>query len=160
MALGVLGFRTTMGLSHIAALRLLTRSAAALTACSLIACSSSNQVASPRVMLVQDDEFVLTGTIDERPPTDGACVAGAPKHMLKLVEPLKTRITLRATSGAAPLTGAVLTLTNVDSKKTICAAMKTDGAPAILAAEVPVGTYAIGVAGEVTRRYEIYWEQR
>lgn len=112
-------------------------------------------------MLVQDEEFVLTGTTDEAQPATKTCSAGAPKHYLKIIEPTKAKITLRGTNGAAPLAGAVMSLTNVASKTTLCVAMKDDGAPAVLPAELPIGTYAIGVQGaDKARRYEILWEQR
>ena len=146
-----------MPLSHVNALPLLE---IALTALASTACASSSTPAQPRVMLVQDEEFVLTGTTDPS-VRKTACTAGTPKHYLKVLEPTKAKITLRGTNGAAPLTGAVMTVTNVDSHATLCAAMRDDGSPAILPAELDIGTYAIAVSGDQPpRRYEILWEQR
>jgi len=147
-----------MAFSYLAA-----RFVGAALALAAFGCASTRSVAvpQPRVVLVQDDEFVLTGTIDEKPPQATGCVpAGSPKHIIKLIEPLKAKMTLRGTNGAAPLVGAVMSVTNVESRKTICAEMKDDGRPAILPAEFPSGTYEIAVAGNEPRRYEILWEQR
>jgi hypothetical protein len=147
-----------MSVSHITVLPLL-----ALVLGPIAGCASGvpGTASSPRVMLVQDDEFVLTGTTDPQ-LAQGTCVAGTPKHLLRLIEPTKAKLTLRGTNGAAPLDSAVMSLTNIESKQTLCVAMNHD-TPAVLPAELSVGTYAISVNGTVTdqpRRYEILWEQR
>lgn len=131
---------------------------AVLVVAQLAGCGSAGPV-SPRVMLVQDEEFTLSGTSDPT-PTQRACSEGTPKHLLRILEPTKAKLTLRGTNGASPLTAAMISLTNVESKKTICAAMKAGGAPAVLPAELPVGTYSIAVTAEQSQRYEISWEQR
>jgi hypothetical protein len=146
-----------MTLSHVTALPLL---AIALTALASTGCAASGTASQPRVVLVQDEEFVLTGTTDPS-VRKTACTAGTPKHYIKLIEPLKAKITLRGTNGAAPLTGAVMSVTNVDSHATLCATMRDDGTPAVIPAELDIGTYAIAVSGDQPpRRYEILWEQR
>ena len=140
-------------------LRLSALPFALIAAVPLTGCASGAGPASPRVMLVQDDEFTLSGTSDSI-AAQRACAEGTPKHLLRILEPTKAKLTLRSTNGASPLTAGMMSLTNVESKKTICAAMKQDGSPAVLPAELPVGTYSIAVTAEQSQRYEISWEQR
>jgi hypothetical protein len=140
---------------------------ATLMVSGLVGCASTPKAATPaaavggsRVVVLFDEDIMLTGTTD---PRDAASTCGpaASRHVVKLNDSTKSRLTLRATQGAAPLEGAILRVTHLDTKKTWCASLT--GSTAMLAPgePMPSGLYAVQVStpnGE-ERRYEILWEQ-
>lgn len=141
--------------------------ASTIATLALTGCASTPKTTQPaaavggsRVVVLYDEDIMLTGTTDPRDAA-GTCGPAAARHVVKLNESTKSRLTLRATQGAAPLTGAILRVTHLDSKRTWCASLA--GSTALIAPgePMPSGMYAVQVStpnGE-ERRYEILWEQ-
>jgi hypothetical protein len=120
--------------------------------------SAPSHVGSARVVTVYDDDILLTGITDAE--QRASCAPAEPKHVVELPEASKSKVTLRATHGAAPLAGATLRVTHLGTKQTWCATMKGDAVTAVLPGQFPSGLYALQVSeGGEARRYEILWEQ-
>jgi hypothetical protein len=131
-------------------------------------CASSNanvpagSTGTARVVVVYDEDILLTGTTDGRKvETAKACAPAEPKHVVELPEPSKAKVTLRATEGATPLEGATLRVTNLETKQTWCATMSEDHATLVPPDQLPAGQYAVSVVEGQSEphRYEILWQQ-
>ena len=146
------------------ALFVLTACAAVVLGTGAAGCASRgaapSQIDGARVVTVYDEDILLTGTTDGH-DSASTCAPAEPKHVVQLPEASRSKITLRATGGASPLTGATLRVTHLGTKQTWCATMKNDAVTAVLPAQFPRGLYAVSVSegpGE-PHRYEILWEQ-
>ena len=71
-------------------------------------------------------------------------------------------IILQPQDGEGPLPKTMLHVTHVESNQTWCVMTRDDGSPALVGGELPMGTYAVAVAGmrgAQPRRYEVRIEK-
>jgi hypothetical protein len=122
----------------------------------------SKEVGNARIVVVYDEDVLLTGATDgQSVPAAAACAPSEPKHVVELPEPSKAKVTLRATDGAGELQGATLRVTSIATKQTWCATMKGDHTTIATKDQLPSGLYAVSVVEQRPQphRYEILWEQ-
>lgn len=134
----------------------------AATAIALAGCASSsaNIPAGVPVHTLAAERLVMRGVA---PATlaNPACTAAAPTkpaHLMELSEDTRATVLLTPQAGEGPLPIAMLHMTHLESNKTWCVMTKEDGTPAVVAGELPMGTYAVAVAemrGNEPRRYEL-----
>lgn len=115
---------------------------------------------NPRVVVVYDEDVLLTGTTDGATASAAACSPAEEKHVVEVTEALPVKVILRATDGAAPLAGATLHVTSLETKQTWCAMMKDDFALIAPPEAMPRGLYAVSVTAPSAepQRYEILWK--
>lgn len=117
-------------------------------------------VGNARVVVVYDEDILLTGITDGRPEAP-TCAPAQPNHVVELPEPGKAKVTLRATDGAQPLINGTLHITHLGTKQTWCATMIDDAVTLAPPGQLPKGLYAVSVSDAYAQqhRYEILWQQ-
>jgi hypothetical protein len=136
----------------------------ALGVASLVGCAGSIPIpADARVESMQTDKMVLRGeaaaSVDNPSCQTNALPA---RHFVKLNEDLNGHFLVRPAAGESALKLAVLHITNLESGKSWCVQAGADGAPAMIGAEFPQGTYAVSVTEGRTsapHRYELVVEK-
>jgi hypothetical protein len=116
------------------------------------------------VMALIADNMTLHG-VAPASLSNPACTAEAPAkpaHLFELSESAHATVILRPRAGDGPLPISMLHLTNIETSRTWCVMTKSDGSPAVLASDLPAGTYAVAVAemhGSEPRAYEVKIEK-
>jgi len=91
------------------------------------------------------------------PSCSGALPTKA-SHVFALEDSTLASIMLNPQPGEPALPITMLHITHLESNRSWCVMTKSDGSPAIVGGELPMGTYEVAVAemrGEEPRRYEL-----